>query len=158
SEKCLCHTEPRHQFTSNATYGLAFAKDSRGFVKALVAGWQSNVIVTVRAGVPLNTPSGYIGTDGLGRSRSGLGAPTPGDRPSLAPGAAVSTSGTTAGCAGVAAGQKLGTPSLWFDPCAFVLPPAGTFGNLAKNAVIGPGLANVGFAMKKQFDFTELHK
>jgi hypothetical protein len=35
------------------------------------------------------------------------------------------------------------------------LPPAGTFGNLAKNAVIGPGLADVDFAMKKQFNITE---
>ena len=157
SEKGLSPIDPRHQFTSNATYDLPFAKNSHGIVKAVVAGWQSNVIVTVRAGVPFNIPSGYIGTDGLGRSRSGLGAPTPGDRPSLAPGATVSTSGTTAGCAGVAAGQKLGTPSLWFDPCAFVLPPAGTFGNLAKNAVIGPGLANVDFALKKQFDITERH-
>ena len=155
SEKGLSPIDPRHQFTGNATYDLPFAKNSHGIVKTVVAGWQSNLILTLRAGVPFNIPSGYIGTDGLGRSRSGLGAPTPGDRPSLAPGATIQTSGTTAGCAGVAAGQKLGTPSLWFDPCALVLPPAGTFGNLAKNAVIGPALANVDFALKKQFDLTE---
>jgi hypothetical protein len=156
AEKGLSPIDPRHQFTSNATYDLPFAKNSRGIVKAVAAGWQSNFIVTLRAGVPFNISSGYIGTDGLGRSRSGLAmGTTPGDRPNLAPGATIHTSGTTAGCPGVAAGQKLGTPSLWFDPCAFELPPAGTFGNLAKNAVIGPGLADVDFAMKKQFDITE---
>src|SRR5438128_3380774 len=30
----------------------------------------------------------------------------------------------------VAPGQKLGTPALWFDPCAFAVPPAGFYGNL----------------------------
>ena len=113
--------------------------------------------MTLRAGVPFNIPSGYTGTDGLGRSRSGFTQGTnSADRPSLAPGAKIHTSGVTEGCAGgPAPGTKLGTPSLWFDPCVFILPPAGTFGNLAKNAVIGPGLADFDFAMKKQFNITE---
>jgi hypothetical protein len=111
--------------------------------------------VTLRAGVPFNITSGYT-AGGLGRSRSGFSQGTnAADRPSLAPGAKIRTSGTTDGCQGVAPGTKLGTPSLWFDPCVFILPPVGTFGNLAKNAVIGPGLADVDFAMKKQFNITE---
>src|SRR5262249_18915101 len=67
----------------------------------------------------------------------------------------IRTSDTTAGCKGGPDGQKLGTPSLWFDPCVFILPPAGTFGNLAKNAVIGPPLADFDFAMRKQFNVSE---
>src|SRR3989442_1342409 len=118
SEKGLSSIDPRHQFSGNTTYDLPFAKNSHGILKAVVAGWQSNLIVTLRAGVPFNIASGYIGTDGLGRSRSGLGAPTPGDPPSLAPGATVSTSRTTAGCRGVAAGRKKGTPPLLFRACA----------------------------------------
>jgi hypothetical protein len=156
AEKGLSPIDPRHQFSSNFTYDLPFAKNTKGIVKTIAAGWQSNLIVTLRAGVPFNIPAGFTGTDGLGRSRSGFTQGTmAADRPSLAPGAKIRTSGTTDGCQGVAPGTKLGTPSLWFDPCVFILPPAGTFGNLAKNAVIGPGLSDVDFAMKKQFDITE---
>jgi Carboxypeptidase regulatory-like domain len=156
AEKGLSPIDPRHQFSSNATYDVPFAKNTRGVVKAIASGWQSNLIVTLRAGVPFNVASGYVGPDGLGRSRSGFSQGTSAaDRPSLMPGAKIHTSGTTAGCQGVPAGTKLGTPSLWFDPCVFMLPPVGTFGNLAKNAVIGPPLADFDFAMRKQFNVTE---
>jgi len=50
--------------------------------------------------------------------------------------------GVSKGCAGVPAGTKLGTLDLYFDPCAFALPDAGFYGNLGRNTVIGPGLAN----------------
>src|SRR2546426_1070451 len=172
AEKGLSPIDPRHQFSSNVTYDLPFAKNARGTVKAVASGWQTNLIVTLRGGVPFNIPAGYVGNDSLGRSRSGFSQGTAAaDRPSLAPGGKIHTSGTTAGCTftngipgpfipgrgadSVAPGQELGTPSLWFDPCAFMLPPAGTFGNLSKNAVIGPGLADLDFAMKKQFNLTE---
>ncbi len=156
AEKGLSPIDPRHQFSSNATYDLPFAKSARGIVKAVASGWQTNLIVTLRAGVPFNIAAGYVGTDGLGRSRSGFSQGTAAaDRPSLAPGATIRTSGTTAGCGNLVPGRKLGTPSLWFDPCVFILPPAGTFGNLAKNAVIGPPLADFDFAMKKQFNLSE---
>ena len=156
AEKGLSPIDPRHQFSSNVTYDVPFAKNTRGLVKAVASGWQTNLIMTLRAGVPFNIAAGYVGTDSLGRSRSGFSQGTAAaDRPSLAPGATVHTSGTTAGCGSVAPGTKLGTPSLWFDPCVFILPPAGTFGNLSKNAVIGPGLADFDFAMKKQFNLTE---
>src|SRR2546425_3992201 len=156
AEKGLSPIDPRHQFTSNATYDLPFAKNARGIVKAVASGWQTNLIVTLRAGVPFNIASGYVGGDGLGRSRSGFSQGTAAaDRPNLAPGATIRTSGTTDGRQGVPAGKQLGTPSLWFDPCVFILPPAGTFGNLSKNAVIGPPLADFDFALKKQFNLTE---
>ena len=37
----------------------------------------------------------------------------------------------------------LGKPSQWFDPNAFLAPPAnsGFYGNLGRNTLIGPGLA-----------------
>ena len=173
AEKGLSPIDPRHQFSSNVTYDLPFAKNTRGLAKAVASGWQTNLIVTLRAGVPFNIPSGYV-ANGLGRSRSGFSQGTAAaDRPSLVPGSKIHTSGTTTGCTfspngipggfdplqpsfySVAPAQKLGTPDLWFDPCVFMLPPLGTFGNLAKNAVIGPGLADFDFAMRKQFNLTE---
>ena len=63
--------------------------------------------------------------------------------------------GVSKGCPGVAAGTPLGTPDLYFDPCAFALPEAGFYGNLGRNTVIGPGLANFDFAVVKNTALTE---
>jgi hypothetical protein len=72
--------------------------------------------------------------------------------------------GTTAGCTGpggvvtIPAGQELGTPDLYFDPCAFVLPPpapagfpagSGFYGNAGRNIIIGPGLLNFDLSLQK---------
>ena len=43
-----------------------------------------------------------------------------------------------AASAALAAGQKLGTPDLYYDPCAFTLPPAGFYGSAGRNTLIGP--------------------
>jgi hypothetical protein len=49
----------------------------------------------------------------------------------------------------IPAGQKLGTPDLYFDPCAFELPPAGFYGNAGRNILIGPGLLNFDLSLQK---------
>jgi hypothetical protein len=59
------------------------------------------------------------------------------------------TTGVTAGCAGQVAGQKLGTPDLYFDPCAFTIPAAGFYGNVGRNIIIGPGFLNVDMSLTK---------
>jgi hypothetical protein len=45
----------------------------------------------------------------------------------------------------------LGTPNRWFDPCAFSLPAAGTYGNLGRNTLTGPGLATFDASLQKVF-------
>ncbi len=72
-------------------------------------------------------------------------------RPNLAPGRNNSNivSGTTAGCLGVLAGQKLGGPNLYYDPCAFSIQPAGFLGNAGRNILRGPGFANLDFSLVK---------
>lgn len=73
------------------------------------------------------------------------------DRPDLAPGAGNNPAhGTSAGCQATPGGQKLGTPDLYFDPCSFTLPAIGTYGNLARNTLLGPGLNNVDFTLGKE--------
>jgi hypothetical protein len=49
----------------------------------------------------------------------------------------------------------LGTPGLWYDPCAFSAPTLGTYGNLGRNTVTGPNLFNVDFSADKTFKLTE---
>ncbi len=60
-------------------------------------------------------------------------------RPNLLPGQNNNpTHGVSIGCGatGVEAGQKLGGPSLLFDPGVFSVPDAGTLGNLGRNTLI----------------------
>jgi hypothetical protein len=76
------------------------------------------------------------------------------DRASLVAGrnAGNITSGTTAGCTlgttTIAAGP-VGIPTRWFDPCAFILQPAGFLGNSPRNFISGPGLADLDFSIVK---------
>jgi hypothetical protein len=44
----------------------------------------------------------------------------------------------------------VGTPDLWFDPCAFALPPEGFLGNAPRNSLRGPGLVNLDLALAKE--------
>jgi hypothetical protein len=40
-------------------------------------------------------------------------------------------------------------PNQWFNPNAFALPAAGTFGNLGRGTLTGPGLAEVDLSLVK---------
>ena len=55
-------------------------------------------------------------------------------------------------------GIYLRRPDQWVDPAAFVLPPAGTYGNAGRNILIGPGNRNVDFGMIKNFPIHERYK
>ena len=58
------------------------------------------------------------------------------DRPSYAPGHGADDAVT-------------GRPERWFDPTAFVLQPAGTFGNAGRDELIGPDLRTVDLSFSK---------
>src|SRR5581483_2481394 len=53
------------------------------------------------------------------------------------------------GCNGIAAGTPIGTPDLYYDPCAFAVPPLGRLGNAPRNFLSGPGLRNLDFSLTK---------
>ncbi len=52
----------------------------------------------------------------------------------------------------------LGDPARWFDPAAFVLQPAGYYGNVPRNALVGPGFANFDLSLAKRFVLGEPHE
>lgn len=133
----------------NAIYRLpAFASQS-GWRGTLLNGWWTSGILSLQTGYPF-TPILVAN-----RSRSGVaGGAAPVDRPNLVSGRNTGniTGGTTAGCPwapGVRAGQSLGTPDLYFDPCAFTLQPAGFLGSASRNSLRGPGLASLDFSLVK---------
>lgn len=104
------------------------------FVWEPFGGWRLSGLLRMRSGNPLTV---FVQTN---RSRSlwspSLGPGTGPDRPSYAPGYNKDNAVT-------------GNPSQWFDPNAFVLQPAGTFGNVGRNELIGPDLRTLDLALSK---------
>jgi hypothetical protein len=139
--------DARHNVVPTITYPFPFHFQHKA-LELIAGGWTVNGIGTFRTGEPI--------TGRVGSNRSANGDRWSPDRPNLNPGFSNDpTSGVTAGCAGIAAGQKLGTPTLWYDPCAFSKPAAGTYGNLGRNTITGPPLYNVDFSADKGFKLTE---
>jgi hypothetical protein len=130
-----------HTWRFNTIYHLPQAALS-GIGGTLLNGWWVGGILSAQTGLPFTVTTG-----GSDRSRS-LGA---GNLPDLNPGRWNPNiiSGTTEGCAGVAPGQKLGTPDLYFDPCAFSLEPLGFLGNQGRNILTGPGEVTMDFSLVK---------
>ncbi len=139
--KGLADYHAKHNWVFNVTWDLPFARESEGLARALLGGWQVAAIGQVKSGPPLTL---FVQSN---RSRSrwspSLGPGQGFDRPSLAPGR------TPESAIG-------GTPEQWFDPTAFVLQPAGTYGNLGRGALIGPGLAVLDLALVKRVRWARL--
>ena len=121
-EKGLSSFDIRHNFVFNGTYLLPFGQSSTGAHAALLQGWQVSAIFTATSGVPFQP---YIGFDWAGDKEPDGNA----QRPSLAPGASDN--------------PVTGSVSQWFDPNAFVLPLPGYYGNVGRNTITGPGLAEL---------------
>lgn len=96
-------------------------------------GWELNAIATLLSGFPF-TPQ-------LGSNRSGDGDTRNPDRPSYNP----AFNGPIV----------LGNPNQWFNPAAFLVPTAGTWGNVGRGTLIGPGLANLDTSLFRNFKLRE---
>jgi Carboxypeptidase regulatory-like domain/TonB-dependent Receptor Plug Domain len=102
-------------------HGRQYLNGLSGFRNAMAGGWSVNSIVTVQSGFPF-TPQLSYNPSNNGDSRNPV-------RPFLNP----AFSGPVI----------LGTPAQWFNPAAFLAPPAGSgfYGNLGRDSLTGPGLA-----------------
>ncbi|HEY4355244.1 MAG TPA: TonB-dependent receptor [Acidobacteriaceae bacterium] len=137
-----------HALVANFTYPLPLKTSVRG-LGPVVNGWKLDGIGTFEAGQPMT----MILSTSQSRNLSTAGLA---DRPNLNLGFSNNPiHGKSAGCTGFAAGTQVGTPQHWFDPCAFSLPIAGTYGNVGRNTVIGPGLEEMDFALEKDFKVSE---
>ncbi|MBI4443453.1 MAG: TonB-dependent receptor [Acidobacteria bacterium] len=113
----------RHNFTANFIYDLPLGTGR------WLGGWQLSTIISASSGPPFTADNGF---DRANTGRSGVGLH---DRPNLRPGADNN--------------PKLGNVDQWFDPASFELQPAGFLGNLGRNTLEGPGIANVDFSVLK---------
>jgi len=145
----------KHQFNTSYSYQLPFGSGQRwgsgatGVFNQLISGWQWNTILTLQSGFPF-TPI-------VGSNRSGSGDTGNPDLPNVVPGRDrdTVTSGVSTGCGSIAQGTPLGTPNLYYDPCAFTLPIAGTYGNSGRNQYVGPGLVSLDTSLFKGIGLTE---
>jgi hypothetical protein len=137
--KGLTDYHAEHNWVMNLVWNLPNAAGIGGRASAIVNGWRAAAIVRARSGNPL-TPMLQAN-----RSRSlwspSLGPGTGPDRPSYAPGRGPADAVT-------------GNPERWFDPAAFALPQAGTYGNVGRNELIGPGLATVDLAISRAIELS----
>jgi carboxypeptidase family protein/TonB-dependent receptor-like protein len=146
-DRGLSAFDARHNFVFTTTYPFPF-HFQRKLVGAILGGWTINGIGTFRTGEPF--------TGRVVSNQSQNGDRWNPDRPNLNPGFSPDpVSGVSAGCAALAAGTPLGTPDHWYDPCAFSKPVKGTYGNLGRNTIIGPGFFNTDASLAKTFKPTE---
>jgi len=129
-----------HQAGGFLNYDLPFGagktllKGVTGPVDKLVSGWRVGGIINVR--------SGFSFSPLVGSNRSGNGDTSVNpDRPSLNP----ASTGPII----------IGTQRQWFNPNAFSLPTAGTFGNVGRGTIRGPALQTVDFSLFKRTNISE---
>jgi hypothetical protein len=135
--KGLSDFHTRHNWVVNFTVALPGVDALGGALK----GWQASGIWNMRSGQPLTV---FVQSN---RSRS-LWNPSIGpgiglDRASYAPGYGPDNA-------------VLGRSDMWFDPAAFVLQPAGTFGNTGRGDFIGPNLRTLDLALWKRSTWARL--
>jgi hypothetical protein len=132
-DKGLADFHRKHNFVSSGTWSLPFFSQADGLKGGLLGGWAVSGIVTIKSGNPF-TPgiqADFTGTRFASDAR-GL------DRPNVKPGFDADR-------------IVQGGANQFFDPTAFELPERGTFGNLGRNILIGPGFATVDMSAHKNF-------
>jgi hypothetical protein len=132
--------DTRHNWVLTGTWDVPFAPAST-LARTVLGGWRLSGIWTMRSGQPLTV---FVTSN---RSRS-LWNPSRGpgigqDRPSYAPGFGPDNAIN-------------GTPEQWFNPAAFVLQPAGTFGNTGRGDLRGPNLRTLDVSLNKDVRWAAL--
>jgi Carboxypeptidase regulatory-like domain/TonB dependent receptor len=125
----------RHNFVANVVYELPFGHGSE------FGGWQISAIANAHSNVPFTPVLAFDNAD--------LQSLLTSERPDLVGNAYEGV------CPN---GFRVGTPSCWFNPSAFALPPPGQFGTAGRNILRGPTFAQFDLALQKEFRLTESTK
>jgi hypothetical protein len=132
-------TDLRHTASINGSYELPFGPGRKflvhatGPVRIAAVGWTTSAIVTAQSGFPFSPQLGYNPT-GNGDTRNPV-------RPNWNP---------------AFSGQLYPrTRYEWFNPAAFLTPAAGTFGNVGRDSLNGPGLTELDLSAAKNTRITE---
>jgi hypothetical protein len=132
------NSDVRNVAVFNATYELPFGQGKRflanasGWQQKAIGGWTASEIATLQSGFPFTPQLGFNPTNN-GDSRNPI-------RPSVNPNFH---------------GKVIqGGPAQYFNPNAFIVPIAGTYGNLGRNTLTGPGISELDLSLRKNTELT----
>ncbi|HUA21341.1 MAG TPA: carboxypeptidase-like regulatory domain-containing protein [Bryobacteraceae bacterium] len=132
-------SDVRHSAVLNGTWelpvgrGKTLLRDAAGWREALAGGWSVSGIGTLQSGLPFTPSLGYNPAND-GDSRNPV-------RPSYNP--------------AFTGPIILGGPNEYFNPNAFLPPAPGTYGNVGRDTLYGPGIATVDFSAQKVVKISE---
>src|SRR6266850_264558 len=132
-DKGYADLDRRQSLVLNAVYALPSFKNLGDVGSAILGDWQLNSIASFYSGTPLNIVSGV--------NRAGLTGNTT-QRPDRVPGVPLYL-------------NIPGDPLAIVNPAAFKIPAVGTFGNLKRGDVRGPGISNIDFSVAKNWKVKE---
>jgi hypothetical protein len=134
AERGRSNFDVRHRFSLAVSYALPFGRGrtwlaNGGRVGAILGEWDIESVITLQGGRPFTVallPD--IDNSNTGRASLGFGA---NDRPNQVGDPVVGEPG----------------PGAWFNTAAFAFPPFGSFGDVGRNTLEGPGYANVNLGL-----------
>jgi hypothetical protein len=133
NERSTSGFDLRHRYVTTFLYEIPLFKNSKGWTKALLGGWQASTIITLQDGYPAPVLAN--------RDTTGTGIQS---RPDILPGQNGNLSGD----------QRSWTK--WFNTGAFEVAPFGRFGTSSRTDSIRlPGIINQDFSMNKSFQIRE---
>ncbi|MDQ3803315.1 MAG: TonB-dependent receptor [Acidobacteriota bacterium] len=122
-----------HNFVLSQVAELPFGRGKRYFgdigrgLNFLVGGWQFNSNTTIQSGLPFDIGFDNAGINDVGDNRPNVNGEVPIN----------------------------GGRDRYFDPTVFSAPAPGTFGNMPRNSLRGPGYWRTDASLFKKFIFTE---
>jgi hypothetical protein len=132
-------TDIRNAASINGSYELPFGSTKHFLNNAskpvtfIVSGWTTSGIFNVQSGFPFTPQLGYNPT-GNGDTRNPV-------RPNWNP--------------NFSGNLYPRTPKQYFNPQAFLAPATGTYGNVSRDALTGPGMTELDFSATKNSKITE---
>ncbi len=133
------NTDVRHLAVLNGTYDLPFGNGKpwlsglSSWGERAVSGWSTSAIVNLQSGLPFTPQLGFNPSNN-GDSRNPV-------RPSVNPDFR---------------GKVIeGGPAQYFNPEAFIVPVSGTYGNIGRNTLNGPGLSELDLSLRKNTAISE---
>jgi hypothetical protein len=132
-ERGLSAFDTRHRIVTSILYDLPVGRGKRlgitnSVLNTIAGGWQAGGIVTLQRGMP-----GTLGIGGVDNASTGAGGY---DRPMAT---------------GISPYLDNHTPSRYFSLDAYTEAPAGSYGNVGRNTIIGPGVIGFDAEVHKQF-------
>lgn len=138
-ERASSDQDARQSFSVSSVYelplgrGKAYLND--GLLSRVFGGWELNGVAGGRTGLPINIT--------VGRSAAAMpDGNSANQRPNLIAGVPLTPPNGS-------------TPLQWISPAAFVVPVAGTWGNLGRNAFRGPALWQIDLALQRRIRLHE---